>query len=132
MHMLITQVDLCRVGTVAVEHTERCAALGSHQPVKVFAAGAHDLILAAAWPYAQRQRSVVKTHALLCQRCGDVVVVGQYLVRQGRAGRVEYTEDAHQRQVLVDFKRVAMITAAASAAALAIPKVKVGPSSFQL
>ncbi|MNV82462.1 hypothetical protein D3C71_1761990 [compost metagenome] len=73
-----------------------------------------------------------KAHALLGQGGGDVVVVGQHLVRQFRAGGVKNAENAHQGRVLVGCEQRAMITAAAKAAALAIPKVKVGPSSFQL
>ncbi|MDD1962119.1 LysR family transcriptional regulator [Pseudomonas sp. 39004] len=64
--------------------------------------------------------------------CLYIIVVGQQLVRQLRAGRVENAEDTHQWRVLVDCEQRAMITAAAKAAALAIPKVKAGPSRFQL
>ncbi|MNV89515.1 hypothetical protein D3C71_1838160 [compost metagenome] len=76
--------------------------------------------------------AVDQTYTLLGQGSGDIVMVGQHLVRLFRAGRVKNTEDTHQGLVLVGFERTAMITAAAKAAALAIPKVKVGPSRFQL
>ncbi|MCY1431989.1 hypothetical protein D9M71_479710 [compost metagenome] len=132
MHMLVTHIHLRRVLTVTVEQHKGLAAMRRHQLVQVPAASAQHLILGRARAHPQAMLGMGKAHALLGQGGGDVVVVGQYLVRQFRAGGVENTENAHQGRVLVGCEQRAMITAAAKAAALAIPKVKVGPSSFQL
>lgn len=132
MHMLITYIDLSRVFTVAVEQREGLAAMRRHQLIQIHAANLQHLVLGRARAHPQARFGMHKAHALFGQRSGDVVVVSQHLVRQCRAGGVENAENAHQGRVLVGCEQRAMITAAAKAAALAIPKVKVGPSSFQL
>lgn len=89
------QLGLLRVIAIEADHIDGDVAALGHQAVDLFLVGAYHFLLAGARLDPGGGLPAIETHALLGQGRGDIVEMGQHLVRQVRAGYVVNGQAAH-------------------------------------
>ncbi|MNE64539.1 hypothetical protein D3C80_1599560 [compost metagenome] len=91
------QLGLLRVAAIQADHVDGDVALLAHQLVDLVAVGGDHLLLAGTGGDGRAGLPALEAHADLGQGGGDVLVVGQHLVRQLRGGLVVDAQAAHGR-----------------------------------